>query len=385
MKPNLKWIAISVLIALLWAGFKLVNEFSEKQPSGSDQSANSQSLIRNSSSTHESNFTNNPVTSRHNSSPINPINAAKRLEVICQDRNINILTRGELSGEILSELCKAGYREDAWNLIDPMSGRLRRSQLVGFFSSAELTSEQALVKINLLSGTDDKDAAVTGYLLSLNPQQMREFAEDNLFKEIAGKANESFLGKFTNLLGSRIANYHYQEEGTDEQFRTEIASLSADFHQRGLISDHGYAMILDENPASDSFEKYQIFSAAKETSPSPDAQRLREKMIKSMVESDASKALNQISATSQGNGQKDMLVALETYGTMDPAGANQWFLENTENLDTQQKDAAAVAFFKLAIKDKKAEDAGSWMNRIQDSNAKKWAVDYQAKHTPPPQ
>lgn len=286
------------------------------------------------------------------------------------------------SCKVIAKLCKAGFTEEAWKMIENDEGSIRTGQLDAFFKDSNLTIADALSKIDKIPLKGDKGTAVSGYLGSLAPENLRELIDNKSLDKFVAISNQLHPSAFTNILSGTLHD-HLWKPGPESEKRN-ILNLATDFHNRGLVDDSGYALILDASPSIDSFEKFSLLSgSSKELLPDPDTERLRKKMISAMIDSNAGKALDQISKVKGYQGTSALSTALEKYGTADPVGANQWFVTNQSTLAPEQRDSAAFAFFKLAVKEQETEGARAWMDQIQNPKIKKQATDQLAKATKP--
>lgn len=301
---------------------------------------------------------------------LDPSRARERLNEAALNPNIH--ERISESVKIIRELCESGYTDEAWGLIDANKGTLRYGQLNSFFRSANLSIGELQVKMNELEPSE-KGTPISGHLSSIKFDDLKTTLESGSLDTLKKIINKKHPEAFKNIISGDL--FRRMQLSNDKEGKTLISDLATELHDKNFINDVGYAGILDMNPSLSTFEKFERFTnSSKDNWSAPETDRFREKAIKSMIASDAGKALNLISAANHPNAPGDMLTAIENYGSMDPVGANKWYVDNLSNLRNQQRDAAATAFFNLALKGKETDGAKAWMEQIQDPKIKKWAM-----------
>lgn len=305
---------------------------------------------------------------------IDPTAAQKLLEKVHESRT-DTHEKIILSSEILADLCKSGYTEEAWNLIEKNPGILRSGQISYFFTNSKITSEQALKWMKKLQDAREMASAAGGYFSSFTLEELKVFTTSDHFIQMSKMANESYPDVSKTLLASTLSNLIWREKA-DSSESPQITSSAADFYARGLLSDSGYSGVLDSIPSLGAFEKFHILTDAANNHPSGSkSPSYSAETIHSMVGSDAPEALDLISGVQNREGSIALFNGLEKYGSMDPVAANQWYLANQSTLAPEQRDFAAMAFFNLALKAREMDGAKAWMEQIHDPQAKKWATE----------
>lgn len=320
-----------------------------------------------------SNF--NSVSGSHRSSAINerktrfitPALAAATLKKI--ESLPDIKKRREQSYLVIHDLCKAGYHEEAWALIDPNSGLVRKWELAAFFEHSDLDMPQLIEKLNALTYKDEVTEALNTQLSSLSLTEVKKFIKDNAFTAyVSSKQHEEpfFLQK---LLQQDLLT---RASSSIEASKSESLQQAIQWHAEGLVDEKSLIKIVARDPNPDPWQRWDLLSKyIKSTNSESFPGAVRVGAIDRMVETDAKKAVEFLTGGEGEQGAWDLLRGIRKWTAIDPTATNDWYQANKASLSDIQRDAAVEAFYDLARQYGEVEGAASWANQIGDPEKKK--------------
>lgn len=275
--------------------------------------------------------------------------------------------------KIIERLCRAGYTEEAWMLIDDNPGTARYSEINKFFLTAGLGVQEFVDKIRNLPFKREPGMALEGYLSSLDGQKIRALLQDESFKNIISELNTDNPGILKRAIAtSLMGKVAFPGEESEKK---AAMTLAVEYHKEGLIDDNGLAQVLKSDRFKSSFEKWELLTDSVKVAPSSSrVAELRKELVEDMVNADAQKALIQISEREGVLGSSDLFMALKKWGLIDSAAANSWLVEHRTRLNDTQQDAAAHAFFQLALSYGEPDGAEQWARQIKDEKLRNAAL-----------
>jgi hypothetical protein len=197
--------------------------------------------------------------------------------------------------------------------------------------------------------------------------------QDPVFKSLIKKLDIASPGILKRTLASCLM-MRVAFSGNPSE-RTLAMESAVGYYSQGLIDDDGFTQVLKNDASRNAFEKFDLItSTLKTVTNSNHAVEVRKDIVNAMVDSDAPKALSLIVQVTGDVGTMDLFFGLKKWGGIDSNSANHWFLENRGKLTDPQRDAAATAFYQLALDYHEPEGAEQWANLIVDPKLKKQAL-----------
>jgi len=295
---------------------------------------------------------------RDSMTPALAANLLKRLKSEIADVGI----RASLAGSVIENLCRSGYDEEAWRLIDSGFGIQRDLQLRVFFAASNCPD--ALQKIKSLTDINEKTRAIQGYVSRL---AVAELATANLSMLVN---EEALSGVLANNLAMRMTYPVLGPDSKPVDKRQNLAVVDAAMkivRAGGMTATDFYNIVLSKDRSTDDFEKLAIIdelAVGKDDGPDKHLTAIMQQLVDNMVYRDAPRTMNSL-IERQDAGAPLLETAIQSWLTIDNDGANAWQSERLESLTQSQKDYVAAGMVRHALKHGEAEAAGEWMRRIQ--------------------
>jgi hypothetical protein len=302
---------------------------------------------------------------------ITPSTAAAALEAL--KKNPNVQKRAEEAFVVIMDLCKAGYEESAWELIEANSGLVRKWELTAFFQYAKLEPGGLVEKLQELPYKNEALEFLGVKLETLSVADLKILIKkEDLVSFFEGKKGED--PKFLEKLLQK--DLMVRSSSSKPASKIEAIQQAIDWNKQGLIDPNTLIKIVANDPNPDPWQRWSLISAhIPSTEPNSFPGVVRGGAIDKMVESDAKKTLDAISKTEGTQGAWDFSRGLRKWTSVDAAAANSWYEANKGNLGEAQRDAAAETFSLLALEYGESENAVQWANQIESTDKRNKALE----------
>lgn len=295
------------------------------------------------------------------------ITPAQALAAHVKARSISNLERRSLAcSEIIGKLCLAGFSAEAWGMIDENPGQVRSFELAAFFRNAKVPLKEFIDKVEGLPFGEEVESALAARTADFKLDDMRAMLSDSNFQLLLSSKSK-LNAEFAQELPGRYLHGALAFEKDPAQ-TAKILEGASEWHAKGLIDDDDFGRAVSRDISKTSFEKWDLIKNLGKTKDAPPIiGGLREGCINAMVNADAGKSVELFMQTRDDQSYLDMSAAISRWGLLDPVAANKWFSENKDALHTEQKDAAARAFYKTALNVGETDGAEQWANQISDT------------------
>jgi len=289
--------------------------------------------------------------------------SAKQLMREFSEANSNIDEKAKFCRTVIAELCKAGYSEDAWDLIDDSYGKIRTTQISTFFGHAALSAENLIHKMSTLDPKSDLRAAFNGFSLRHSVDEMEEIlASNSLSSLMEDGGGREMSGALSGTL--QLALHKASADDIDGVLRA-----AEQWHTRGWLETPGLMALLENEKIGDPFQKWDVIkSIENEAQWHGETKSQKDTLIGKMVTANAPNALNQILAQDSILASDDVYRAVSYWSALDSGGLATWYASNHSNFSKQQIDSLASALSKVALGSHEYQSAKLWAERIQDLN-----------------
>jgi len=280
----------------------------------------------------------------------------------------DITKRSAACADIISALCKNGFTEEAWNLIDKGYGAVRDSQLAAFFSAGELERPALLSKMEELKG-EEITPAMLGYMYGLKGGELMSALTLPEFKKFAAELRAKKM--LTSLDAAISVSLSGQFREGDQTGNLAILEDAAFMRESGLVSATTMLYLITKADTGDSFKNWDyITKIDQKEQENPRAQKMRVQVVSDLVHQDASKALGLLVDVPGKQGIADLSNALEAWTNIDATGASKWVFDNQGSLSEDKQMAIANAMFTKALTFKQFDTAKQWADTVSDPNMK---------------
>ncbi len=313
-------------------------------------------------------FTADSVASRTTGAVrMTPEMARERLSEIMANTP-DITKKSAACADVISELCRNGYTNEAWDLIDSGYGTVRDSQLAAFFSGADLDNQSLLFKIEGLE-KHEITLGMLGYLHRIKDDGMHDKLSSPEFQAFIDSLRaKNMLTGVDTALSVTLRTQLAESDASANRSLLESASL---MNSSGLIGTYSMMDLVYRADIGDAFEKWEfverIDPAEQENRR---AQNVRVRLISELVRQDAAKALGTILQTPGKQGFADLSNAMEEWMSIDADGASKWVLANRPGLHQGKQNAVANALFTKALNFGEYDTARQWAESMHDPKMK---------------
>ncbi len=288
---------------------------------------------------------------------------AQAKEMLERDRaeEKNIEARAEKAAQIIAQLCRNGFTNEAWALIETDPGIVREKALSGFFREATLPENEMISRLGTLE-KKERLMGLTGYWSRFEPET---FARIDLGKfGLATTEDRVALRQTFQAMLEKAFDPAHPELG--KLVRQELLGSAVDQANAGTLVLSDIGKILDRDPSKDGFAYWEALERidpalrkGQDTLKGTDAV-----IIRAMVTQDPERTLNMTlvpGTTARGKGY----VALEKWLTQDFNKAADWYHRNADRADP---DSSAVAFMRACATRGDYQTALDWYARIQSES-----------------
>lgn len=305
---------------------------------------------------------------RGNTGNLTPEEAAQRLKKIMAIPDM--WDRMVAAQKVIRDLCKAGYVDEAWDLIDQSPGDLRGAQLRAFFAFSEEHRGQEEM-LNRIAGlgvngfVGDQATALEGLIERMAGKEMLQlFGRPQfqlLFERLRGEPKGELLVR--NMLG---ANLRLRLETGEDP--ADILDIARDSHQLGLLGDSQLMRVLHSIKDYDAFEKFSI--AEKLVNSDEENREWRVALIKQVVSQDPNRSMKLLADDMGDSSDINFSEGLRYWNNVDPSGAVEWFTRSVHELTVEKSIVAAATFSDSAIYNGAKDVALEWAGKIPDEKLK---------------
>ncbi len=275
--------------------------------------------------------------------------------------------RNLLLGDFVKELCKNGYANEAFDLIVPGYGDMRKEQLKSFFNLAQIDQDQMVGFLKKCEMKEDLSSALFGYFTRLSPEDLVSVMSRPDMAQILAGAEK--VGETTNVsswLSAGLQAAKFKHNSDDSVVTGAVMNL----YSEGHLKPSDVMIIAKYNDPKDIFKKWDQLKSL--TSADEQEQKgLREKrelMISTMITADRANAMKQILANDGDDAQnfKDVQAAIRSGLRGDAQGIAGWYKSNKSDFTQKQQSMVAASFAKEAGEAGEFDVARQWAEQIED-------------------
>lgn len=285
----------------------------------------------------------------------------------------DIHAKARVYREAIRELCKAGYADEAWEMILDEPGFNRDSQITAFFLTAPLNIQTCVEKIAALHDSSEKQIALQ-YFLSKNFTEYTRLLEDPKLKEVLQEIIKADASALSNILGTVLRN---RFDSGDEAEREKINQIVLDLHSKKQISNEDFTNMLSRNAAKPPAELWAwIANSTVGLNGAENFEvQMRNGIIERMVSENPLEAISKLATASGDGAGYDLRLGVITWAKSNPKAANEWYVAQRSSLPLAQQDSAAEAFATVALKFREVEGAAVWANQISNPDVRNALLD----------
>jgi hypothetical protein len=275
----------------------------------------------------------------------------------------DISRRSSYCGDLIRQLCLAGYSEEAWGLIQVDAGQVRNFEVVAYFENSDLSQAELFEKIKGLENRFDIGVGLSAYVGRFSSSEIGGLVATPEFKTFL----EALKGRaHPNELGSAISALLQREMiVSDKKGGATVLKNASDLYSSGIIDGEGLLAVIGQDKLSDSFEKWELLGNLK-AADLRQSQDLRNSIIGKMVRSDAPAAMSKMLEVPADQGMIDVQKVAYEWTVIDSKGALDWFTKNESSLSADRRSAVALGFFKSALDIGETDVAMAWVERIEN-------------------
>lgn len=290
---------------------------------------------------------------------------ARAKELLERDRleEKNIEVRAEKAAQIIAQLCRNGFTNEAWALIEADPGIVREKALSGFFRETTLPETEVIAKLGTLEKRE-RLMGLTGYWGRFEPET---FARIDLgkFGLVTTEDRVALRQTFESMLAKA---FDPANPDVGKLIRQDLLRSAVDQANAGTLVLGDIGKILDRDPSKDGFSYWEALERidpalrkGQDNLKGTDAM-----IIRAMVTQDPERTLNMTlipGTPARGKGY----VALEKWLTQDFKKAEEWYFRNADRADP---DSSAVAFMRASATRGDYQSALDWYAKIQSESWK---------------
>lgn len=281
--------------------------------------------------------------------------------------------RADYCGDIIADLCRAGYTQEAWEMIESGKGVTRTAQLARFFREAKWSDEK-LVEI-IAEHPGEMTDHLSDFFSRFAPEKLGEIGASGLLEILrqGGVGSDEVMGALMSSLMD-MADVGSHSEG--------VAALHAGrkLHRMNLLDAECFYTVVKKMSRGDSFARWsalQEVTAGTELSPA-DVEYQNE-MVRNMVTHHAARTLEVL--TKAGDSPQSLASlnhAVRYWIRMESNAATEWYRDNRTWLTQPQRDAVSEAHFSQAIASRELDTARKWIDEISNKETRselRWMLD----------
>ncbi len=291
---------------------------------------------------------------------LDPLSAKQLMADFCA-ANSNLRERADYCAQMIADLCKAGYSNEAWDLIDESHGMVRIKQLAEFFGYAALSPDDLMDKMASLDPKSDFRAAFNGFALRYSLGELEGLVASEKF---SSSTKEFKRNQISGTLSGALQLALLRSDPKD----IDSVIFSAErWHEQGWLNTIGLMGFLRSKKIEDPFKKWDtIKDIVDEAQWDGEAKLQRASLIGDMVTEDASGALGRFLEVDGRLASDDIYRAVSYWSKLDSEGLASWYRSNQESFTPGQINSLASALSSVAMAAEEFESARLWAEQIQD-------------------
>lgn len=272
---------------------------------------------------------------------------------------------------LLRKLCKAGFSEEAWNIIPEDLSSIRTAMLRDYFAHAELAPRDLLVKIGEMDS--DISEGFSGYLSRFSAAELPDLLSSPDLKSLLAqmgpeRADQLQISRNTGVLLKR-------QLVDDPVANTAVLEVAGELKAMGLLSSSHYVDVVIRDKTRDDFQKWEILQSidpgtGKERKA---IQNAKGEIISAMCQKNPADTMDQMLISSQADKEQNIGAAVDHWLYLDPKAATGWFEENRSKLNPADRNLVAAAFSNEMMESREFDRAKVWIEQISDPAAKERA------------
>ena len=300
------------------------------------------------------------------SAPMTPELAEALLARVKSEKK-NIEERANLSGFILTFLCKKGYASEAWTMLEDGPGIVRNAQILALFRGDTGKLDPLLSRLEALNDPEERAMAIG----SIAQSRLLELKETN-FDQISVTTDRERRAIQTGILFALVESKGNGDAGKSE----ELVRAALELSKTGKIDANNISIILRGTFSGEPFKKWEILEDAGAGLPPAAAERVLSETVPEMVTSDMTKAM-QILTTSNASKYSVPILssAISTMYKNAPDQANEWVLKNLASIDPATGQRVIFRVAQVAIKNGEIDTAKQWSDRLLNPGVKQQLLD----------
>lgn len=285
------------------------------------------------------------------------------------NRITNITERSKACSAIIENLCKSGYPEEAWNLIESGLGQVRKWQISAFFRAAQVPDEVLYQKFKELNDDSEVSFGMYGIIDRHLKGDWVTFLKSDGFKAFLKSMDE--LGLPLNLnrsLSPSLQSYVSDLGAKDIAAQRSKIDQIVSAYQNQIIDAATLGEVLECANILSPEQKVEAMSALKDLGPvNGNLQVYRKRLIADLVRKDPQGAISNTLKQPPGQqSSRDISTAVRAWISADSQAATDWYASNSSSLTSFQKDSAAGAYYLVAMDDGSHDTARKWIDEMQD-------------------
>lgn len=290
---------------------------------------------------------------------------SKAKELLERDRQeeTNSEIRAKNAARIIGQLCRNGFTNEAWGLIEADPGIVREKALGGFFQEAALPEDELISRLSALQ-KKERVVGLVGYWERFEPESfvgmdLGKFGLHTTEDRVALRQTfESMLAKAFDSSNPEVGKLA----------RQDLLKFAVDQTNAGLLVFSDIGKILQKDSSKDGFAYWdalvRIDPALRQGQDS--LKGTDALIIQAMTVQDPERTLN-MTLTEGTPARGKGYVALEKWLTQDFNKAEEWYHRNADRADP---DSSAVAFMRACATRGDFQTALDWYEKIQSESWK---------------
>ena len=310
---------------------------------------------------------------------LTPAEAKRLLQECYQIRNVD--ERGQACYDVIRDLCRSGYANEAFELIDSRSGEARNSQIAALFGNCGWNFAVASEKMRQLGENGfrgDGNRAFSAYCRSLDLQDFKSLVCSPAFTDYAAyeKRRSGFhFDPADQATATYFADKLIRPE-TDDRDREAYWQVAKDLHEEGRLTDDSFVRIVMSNRALSPQDKWRAFSSGVTVDAGNEqTSSHRDQIVRDMVNQDARSALVEISKVESPQGTAALGIAIQQWIANDGSDkVAEWYATCKDLMSPVQRDVVANRFFQEALAYGERDVAEQWIQQLADPSVKAEAL-----------
>jgi hypothetical protein len=300
--------------------------------------------------------------------PLEPARAREKMREAMAAPEQNV--RAKMAGEIIRDLCAAGFVDEAWQMVDTAKGQVRDLELMAFFRYGKLDPLELLDRVGELQGPVEIRRALDGYLSAGTLEDVHGVMA---LPGFAGRLKELEAGypKDMEPVISALVRDRLRAARSDEE-RNAVGQFTRRMLDLKAVSPELWMEVTkvdDQRDAYERWEEVRKITAAEGLFQEGDSHR--GEMLEKLVTDDGTKAMTLLTPHDDRQGRVDLADAMRRWYAKNWPAVGAWLEENAEKLSEAQRDAVYAALAKHEASAGNAAKAQTWAEKIADEMLRK--------------